>query len=129
MAIWYLSTATANKFAGTLSGYYPQPLIEVADVKAAAEKSMLKLLPENFEKSVSEKNGVEVMPFDKIAFSEIKDKNLKEEIQRELEPKQMENPKTFLGYQISNLYDFFMLFVFMAGGQHLLYCSSCPAGY
>ncbi|MDH6307250.1 POT family proton-dependent oligopeptide transporter [Dysgonomonas sp. PFB1-18] len=120
MAIWYLSTATANKFAGTLSGYYPQPLIEVADVKAAAEKSTLKILPENFEKSVSEKDGIEVMPFDKIAFAEIKDKSLKEEIQRELEPKQMENPKTFLGYQISNLYDFFMLFVFMAGAASVV---------
>lgn len=120
MAIWYLSTATANKFAGTLSGYYPQPLIEVADVKAAAEKSTIKILPEDFEKSVSEKDGVEVMPFDKIAFSEIKDKNLKEGIQRELEPKQMENPKTFLGYRISNLYDFFMLFVFMAGAASVV---------
>ncbi|MDL2303450.1 peptide MFS transporter [Dysgonomonas sp. OttesenSCG-928-D17] len=120
MAIWYLSTATANKFAGTLSGYYPQPLIEVADVKAAAEKSTLKILPENFEKSVSEKDGIEVMPFDKIAFAEIKDKSLKEEIQRELEPKQMENPKIFLGYQISNLYDFFMLFVFMAGAASVV---------
>jgi len=120
MAIWYLSTATANKFAGTLSGYYPQPLIEVADVKAAAEKSTMKILPEDFENSISEKDGMEVMPFDKIAFSEIEDKNLKEEIQRELEPKQMENPKTFLGYQISNLYDFFMLFVFMAGAASII---------
>ena len=24
MGIWYLSTATANKFAGTLSGLYPE---------------------------------------------------------------------------------------------------------
>lgn len=120
MAIWYLSTATANKFAGTLSSYYPQPLVEVADVKAAADKSTLKILPENFEESVSEKDGIAVMPFDKIVFSEIKDTEQKKLIQGELESKQLENPKSFLGYQISSLYDFFMLFVFMAGAASIV---------
>lgn len=51
MGVWYLSTAAANKFAGALSGYYPEG--------GAA--------------------------------------------------------KHFLGYQITNLYEFFMLFVFMSG--------------
>lgn len=51
MGVWYLSTSAANKFAGLLSGYYPE-------------------------------NGIS---------------------------------KSFLGYQVENLYDFFMLFVFMSG--------------
>lgn len=51
MGVWYLSTSAANKFAGVLSGYYP-------------EKGMT---------------------------------------------------RSFLGYSISNLYDFFLLFVFMSG--------------
>ena len=40
---------------------------------------------------------------------------LKSEIQGKLEKQQLENPKSFIGYKISSLYDFFMLFVFMAG--------------
>lgn len=51
MGVWYLSTSAANKFAGVLSGYYPE-------------------------------GGV---------------------------------TKTFLGYHVENLFDFFMLFVFMSG--------------
>ncbi|WP_338158372.1 peptide MFS transporter [uncultured Phocaeicola sp.] len=51
MGVWYLSTSAANKFAGVLSGYYPE-------------------------------HGT---------------------------------VRHFLGYQIENLYDFFMLFVFMSG--------------
>ena len=51
MGVWYLSTSAANKFAGMLSGYYPE-------------------------------GGV---------------------------------TKTFLGYHVENLFDFFMLFVFMSG--------------
>lgn len=56
MGIWYLSTSAANKFAGMLSGYYPE--------------------------------GGHV--------------------------------KSFLGYQIENLYDFFMLFVFMSGSAAII---------
>lgn len=51
MGVWYLSTSAANKFAGLLSGYYPE-------------------------------HGIS---------------------------------KSFMGYHIENLFDFFMLFVFMSG--------------
>ena len=51
MGVWYLSTASANKFAGLLSGYYPEA-------------------------------GVS---------------------------------KSFMGFAIENLFDFFMIFVFMSG--------------
>lgn len=56
MGVWYLSTSAANKFAGVLSGYYPE-------------------------------HGT---------------------------------VRHFLGYQIENLYDFFMLFVFMSGTAALI---------
>lgn len=56
MAVWFLSNAIANKFAGTLSGLYPE-------------------------------NGV---------------------------------TKYFIGYQITTLYDFFMLFVFMSGAAAII---------
>lgn len=56
MGVWYLSSAAANKFAGMLSGFYPE-------------------------------NGVS---------------------------------KSFLGYSINNLHDFFMLFVFISGTTALV---------
>lgn len=115
MAIWYLSTAAANVFAGTLSSYYPQPIIELATVQSVEKANSLTLLPDDFKESVQEKDGVSVIPFDKIIFSKIEDKTLKGQVQNSLESQQAENPKSFMGYTISNLYDFFMLFVFMAG--------------
>ncbi|MDU1892928.1 MAG: peptide MFS transporter [Dysgonomonas sp.] len=115
MATWYLSTAAANKFSGTLSSYYPEPLIELAVVQNVEEETSLQLLAKDFNESVKEKDGTTVVPFDRITFSNIKDKELKSKIQSKLESKQLENPKSFLGYQIANLFDFFMLFVFMAG--------------
>ncbi|MDR1714669.1 MAG: peptide MFS transporter [Prevotella sp.] len=120
MATWYMSTAAANKFAGTLSSYYPQPIIEVGIVQAAETNNSITLLPKDFEESVSEKNGTKVIPFDRLTFSKIQDKDIKSHVQSNLEKQQMENPKSFIGYQISNLYDFFMLFVFMAGAASVI---------
>lgn len=115
MAIWYLSTAAANIFAGTLSSYYPQPIIELASVQGVEKEHSLTLLPEDFNESVTEKEGTKVIPFDKITFSKIENKTMKLQVQSNLEKQQLENPKSFMGYTISSLYDFFMLFVFMAG--------------
>lgn len=115
MAIWYLSTAAANIFAGTLSSYYPQPIVELASVQSAEKEYSLTLLPEDFNESVTEKEGTKVIPFDRIIFSKIEDKSVKAQVQNSLEKQQLENPKSFMGYTISSLYDFFMLFVFMAG--------------
>lgn len=120
MATWYMSTAAANKFAGTLSSYYPQPIIEVGIVQAAEKNNSITLLPEDFKESVSEKDGAKVIPFDRLTFSKVEDNSVKSQVQRNLEKQQMENPKTFIGYQISNLYDFFMLFVFMAGAASVI---------
>ncbi|MDR2954337.1 MAG: peptide MFS transporter [Prevotella sp.] len=120
MAIWYLSMAASNVFAGTLSSYYPQPIIELAKVQDAAESNSLTLLPDEYEESVFEQDGLKVIPFDKIIFSKIKDTDMKARVQQNLEIQQIENPKTFFGYRISNLYDFFMLFVFMAGAASVI---------
>lgn len=120
MAIWYLSTSAANVFAGTLSSYYPQPIIELSAVQSAEKDNSLILLPDDFSESVSDKDGMKVIPFDRIVFSKIEDKTLKSEIQGNLEKQQLENPKTFMGYQISSLYDFFLLFVFMAGAASII---------
>lgn len=123
MGVWFLSNATANKFAGMLSGYYPEALIEVNVVKNAEAKHTLQLLPENFASSESGEvasDSKETISFDKLAFSKIQDQELKKEVRMELEKQQIENPKNFLGYKISNLYDFFMLFVFMAGAASVI---------
>ena len=56
MGVWFLSTACANKFAGVLSGYYPDGTVT----------------------------------------------------------------KSFLGYHVENLHDFFMLFVFMSGAAAIV---------
>lgn len=120
MAIWYMSTSAANKFSGTLSSYYPEPLIELAAVQSVEKENTLTLLPEEFEKDITEKDGAKVIPFDRIMFYKVKDKTLKAEIQNSLEKQQLENPKVFMGYRISNLYDFFMLFVFMAGAASVI---------
>lgn len=120
MATWYMSTAAANKFAGTLSSYYPQPIIEVGIIQEAEKNNSITLLPKDFEESVTEKDGTKVIPFDRLTFSKIEDNNIKAQVQSSLEKQQMENPKTFIGYQISNLYDFFMLFVFMAGAASII---------
>ncbi|SBW01573.1 peptide MFS transporter [uncultured Dysgonomonas sp.] len=120
MAIWYMSTSAANKFSGTLSSYYPEPLIELAAVQSVEKENTLTLLPEEFEKDITEKDGAKVIPFDRIMFYKIKNKTLKAEIQNSLEKQQLENPKVFMGYRISNLYDFFMLFVFMAGAASVI---------
>ncbi|MBF0650641.1 peptide MFS transporter [Dysgonomonas sp. GY75] len=120
MAIWYMSTSAANKFSGTLSSYYPEPLIELAAVQSVEKENTLTLLPEEFEKDITEKDGAKVIPFDRIMFYKVEDKTLKAEIQNSLEKQQLENPKVFMGYRISNLYDFFMLFVFMAGAASVI---------
>ncbi|MEN9919874.1 MAG: hypothetical protein RL662_2310 [Bacteroidota bacterium] len=116
MGVWFLSNAAANKFAGMLSGYYPQPMIELATIATAESQNSLQLLPEDFDRSKTVSiDSKELVPFDKIVFSKIENVELKSQLKKDLEQKQIENPKSFLGYKISNLYDFFMLFVFMAG--------------
>lgn len=120
MAVWYMSTATANKFAGTLSSYYPQPLIEVTAVKEAEQNNHITLLPTDFKEAAKQFDGKETIPFEKLAFAGIKDLSVKNQVRSGLEKQLIENSKSLLGYKISNLYDFFMLFVFMAGAASVI---------
>lgn len=116
MGVWFLSTASANKFAGTLSGLYPEPMVAVTTLEQVESDNNLQLFPEEFEKAqAAEINGVKTISFQQINFSGIKDETVKSEVISTLEKNQVENSKMFLGLKISNLYDFFLLFVGMAG--------------
>lgn len=113
MGVWFLSTATANKFAGTLSSFYPQSFVSVEKIKEIENRNNIKLLPA--EAKTETINGVESLSFDKVSFSEIKNENIKNNVKLDVEKLQVVKSKSFLGFEIASLYDFFMLFVFMAG--------------
>ena len=59
--------------------------------------------------------GQKIIPIASIAFTNIKDEAAKEEITRSVFDQRLDNSKTFIGFKITTIYDFFMLFVFMAG--------------
>lgn len=116
MGVWFLSTAAANKFAGTLSGLYPEAVVSLTSVEKVEQEKGVALFPEGFEKkNAQDINGVKVIPFEKVGFANIKDEASKTEAISQLEKQQVENVKKFMGFPIANLYDFFMLFVIMAG--------------
>lgn len=116
MGVWFLSTAAANKFAGTLSQLYPEAVVSLSAVENIEKEKTLHLFPEGFEKeSATEVNGQKVIPFERIDLASVSDKNIKEDVIKELYGNQVENAKSFMGFSIANLYDFFMLFVVMAG--------------
>jgi len=121
MGVWFLSTAAANKFAGTLSALYPEAVVSLADVEAVEKDKTVALFPEGFEKkNAQDIKGTKVIPFEKVTFGNIKNEAAKVEVIKQLEKKQVENIKTFVGMPIANLYDFFMLFVFMAGAASVV---------
>jgi POT family proton-dependent oligopeptide transporter len=62
----------------------------------------------------------QVMPVEKILLGDIKDEGVKAEVINMLEQGKVANTKKFIGMSIDNLYDFFMLFVFMAGAASLV---------
>jgi proton-dependent oligopeptide transporter, POT family len=94
MAIWFTANAFGNKLAGVLSGMYPPGIAEIKKAKDAGI-------------------DLENILYNKMAPSAIQIGQLKKlEIPYEF--------KSFLGYHINNLYDFFMLFVFMAGTASLI---------
>ncbi len=87
MAIWFTANAFGNKLAGVLSAVYPPGAAEVSEAS---------------------KHGIDLAAIlaSKVAPApEVAEQLKKLEIPYEY--------KTFLGYHINNLYDFFMLFVFM----------------
>jgi len=94
MAVWFLANAAANKLAGILSALYPPGIAEIQ--KAAKEGINLEpILSGTATPSVTE-------------LARLKDLSIPYQYQ------------SFLGYEINTLYDFFMLFVFMAGIASLI---------
>jgi len=89
MAVWFMANAAANVLAGKLSALYPPGPAEAIK----AEKAGIQLAPIL--------NGSVTPSADQIA-----------------KLKELEIPfhySSFLGFEIHNLYDFFMLFVVMSG--------------
>jgi len=177
MGVWFLSTASANKFAGTLSSLYPEEVkieksfsndtdvknieqlasfmidsnVWSADPKANSALTLAKL---NTTKSStgsdsilgfeSTNNKAEVSNFhlklikmangnfDRAVLVDDGSKLITQEITEKVIDKvpvkstkiqiwnlAPEKP-SFLGVQIKNLYDFFMVFVFMAGASSVI---------
>jgi len=115
MGVWFLSTSAANKFAGTLSGLYPEPVVAVATVEKLEQESGVALFPANYDKASQKVGETPVIAMERIQLSNVKDEAAKEGLKKQVESSLVPNDKNFIGLTISNLYDFFMLFVGMAG--------------
>jgi len=177
MGVWFLSTASANKFAGTLSSLYPEEVkieksfsneTDVKNIEQLASfmidsnvwsedpkaNSALTLAKLNTTKSStgsdsivgfeSTSNKAEVSNFhlklikmangnfDRAILVDDGSKLITQEItEKVIDRVAMKSTKiqiwnlapekpTFLGVQIKNLYDFFMVFVFMAGASSVI---------
>lgn len=112
MGVWFLSTAAANKFAGTLSSYYPETMITVSAIENQKAKNNFELTSK-LDKA-EEINGTKYLSIDLVSFESVP-KDRKNEIFAETFSGSIVKEKSFLGYKINDLYSFFMLFVFMAG--------------
>jgi proton-dependent oligopeptide transporter, POT family len=113
MGVWFLANATANKFAGTLSALYPEQMISqqvVGEVKSKFNFDIVKAnaKPEDFK-------GTQAYTMEMIDYSKIKDKEVRQQVVTILESEGVNKEKSFVGFRINSLYDFFMIFVFMAG--------------
>ncbi|MBN8697378.1 MAG: peptide MFS transporter [Bacteroidetes bacterium] len=113
MGVWFLSTASANKFAGTLSSYYPETMITVAAVESQQTEKGVELTTK-LDKA-EEINGTKYISIDLISFEKVKDPTVKASIVENIFKGSMIKEKSFAGYTINSLYSFFMLFVVMAG--------------
>lgn len=94
MAVWFMANAAANVLAGKISALYPPGIAEVKQA-AASGIDLQKIL----------NNKAAASPSEIMKLQELK-------IPYEF--------KSFLGFQLNNLYDFFMLFVVMAGAASLI---------
>lgn len=116
MGVWFLSTATANKFAGTLSSLYPEDVVAVSFIEKIEKDNAYVLIPEQYNKATASKiKGEKIIPVASLTFAEIKDEKAKEEVTKLVFEERLDNSKSFVGFKITTLYDFFMVFVFMAG--------------
>jgi POT family proton-dependent oligopeptide transporter len=113
MGVWFLSTASANKFAGTLSSYYPETMLVVSAVEQQQTEKAIEICPK-LDKA-EDINGTKYISIDLINLDGIKDKVVKEDVVKNIFTNSVIKEKTFIGYKINDLYSFFMLFVVMAG--------------
>lgn len=113
MGVWFLSTASANKFAGTLSSYYPETMITVSAVESQQTEKGVELTTK-LDKA-EEINGTKYISIDLISFEKVTDPTVKASIVENIFKGSMIKEKSFAGYTINSLYSFFMLFVVMAG--------------
>ena len=113
MGVYFLANATANKFAGTLSGLYPESVVPTEVVQKVNADHKFTILKDNAK--VKEYNGKTVYLSEMIDYSVIKDENEKKSVIIAVEGASIVKAKSFVGFKIENLYQFFMIFVFMAG--------------
>lgn len=113
MGVWFLSTATANKFAGTLSSFYPETMVTVTAIQAEQTKNSITLCTKLDKPEVI--NGINYVSIDAVSFGEVKSKDVKASIVSSIFKDSLTKEKKFLGYKIDSLRSFFMLFVVMAG--------------
>ena len=97
MAVWFMANAAANVLAGKLSALYPPG---IAEVKQAAKAGI------DLQRILNNKGVASAADITKLEELKI--------------PYEF---KSFLGFELNNLYDFFMLFVIMAGiASFILFC-------
>jgi POT family proton-dependent oligopeptide transporter len=121
MGVWFLSTSAANFFAGTLSSLYPEPMVSIAAVRQVESEKNITLMPEKFDLEKAKKLGdVQVIPLEQLALGKVQDAAVKEDAQKRIETSLVDNTKKFIGFKITTLYDFFMLFVVMAGASSVV---------
>jgi POT family proton-dependent oligopeptide transporter len=113
MGVWFLSTASANKFAGTLSSYYPETMLSVSAIQSEQASKSITICDKLDKKETI--NGSDFVSIDLINLEPIKDKTVKAEVVKNIFANSVIKEKSFMGYTINSLYTFFMLFVFMAG--------------
>ncbi|MCX7742998.1 MAG: peptide MFS transporter [Flavobacteriales bacterium] len=170
MGVWFMSTATANKFAGDLSALYPEevkienvvtadtamiemvkanelgeniwnlsvkenaaiPSVKVAfDTKSITSMEptggtneismyslkLIKTANPNFSKALMSDDGNYILGYKQVEIKKGKQVTYEDRIEIwNLHPKK----PSFLGMQINTLYDFFMIFVYMAGAAAVI---------
>ena len=115
MGVWFLSTSAANKFAGQLSTLYPEPVVAIQTVEQIERDQNVVLFPEGFKKDSQKVGVVAVIPMEKIQLTAITNDAQRLSVKKSVETNLVENAKSFLGFKVVTLYDFFMLFVVMSG--------------
>ena len=122
MAVWFLGNAGGNKMAGTLSALYPEPLVpvEVVDnIKSSNNISLLRKDAKVIDYKGKKAYSIEALDYSSIkkdsVYNDIQGDKLRENIDLQIRKASFTVEKNLLGYKMNNLYDFFMLFVFMGG--------------